>query len=144
MRGGVTHLARDILTLVELQASLLRVESREWLSRCAIPAIVLSVVAAIALLASLPVLLLAAAYGLAAAGMTLPWALFAAGGGGAALAAICALLAWWRLSRSRGALTRFRLELNRNLDWIKQILSRPTDVADPRIADSEPAPLRPR
>lgn len=142
MRGGVSHLARDVVTLVELQASLLRVESREWISRCAVPALILGVVAAIALLASLPVLLMAAAYGLVAAGMTLPWALLTAGGGGLALSAMCAALAWWRLSRSRGAFARFRLELNRNLDWIKQILGRPADVADPRIPD--PAPVRPR
>ena len=143
IRSGVTHLARDFVTLAELQANLLQVESRTWLKRSALPALIFGMLAAITVLASLPVMLLSFAYWLReAANLSLPLALLAAGGAGLLLAIIFALVAFSRIRRGRNAFTQFKLELSRNMSWLKQILSRPADVADPMISDR--ARIRPR
>jgi hypothetical protein len=148
IRHGVRHLARDIVTLAELQANLLQVETRNWLKKVAIPALALAIAAAIAALASLPILLLSLAYWLVDAwAWPLPLALLAAGGVGLLGAVLCGVVAAQRLRRGNDAFARFRLELARNVRWLKQILGRPTAVADPYASDpfaSDAATLRPR
>ena len=148
IRHGVRHLTRDIVTLAELQANLLQVEARDWLTKVALPALLLGVCATIVALASLPILLLSLAYWLVEATvLSLPQALLAAGGVGLLVAIGCAAFAMQRVKRGRGAFTRFRLELSRNIHWLKQILGRPTAVADPYVSplhEPDAAPLRPR
>lgn len=159
IRHGVRHLARDMVTLAELQANLLQVETRDWFTKVAIPALVLGVSAAVVALASLPILLLSFAYWLVdVAALSLPLALLAAGGVGLLVAIAFGLLAVQRIKRGRGAFAKFQLELGRNVRWLKQILGRPTAVADtysppPEYSPSEytpdpfvpdAAPLRPR
>ena len=48
---------------------------------------------------------------------------------GCTLAQGCLLAAWLVLRRQRGALTRFRIELVRNVRWVKQMLTRPSSAA---------------
>ncbi len=131
IRHGVTQIARDAVTLAELQAQLLQVDLRNWLNATFVPVVILAIVAATAALASLPVLLFSLAYYLVdAANLTLPSALLASAGVGLLAAASCGFLAWRTLTRSHGAFTRFRTELARNIGWLKQVLGRPSETAD--------------
>jgi hypothetical protein len=151
IRHGVRQLARDVVTLAELQADLLQVEVRAWLHTAILPAAALALAAAIVALASLPVLLLSLAYFLTdIADLPLAGALLASGGGALLIAIVCGLLAWILFRRSPDAFSRFRVELARNIRWLKQVLSRPATVAGYQSRDSEPSddsnpgPLRPR
>jgi hypothetical protein len=131
IRHGVTQIARDAVTLAELQAQLLQVDLRNWLTATLTPTVVLAVVAATAALASLPVLLFSVAHYLVdATDLSLASSLLIAAGIGLLTAAICGFLAYRTLTRSSGAFTRFRTELARNLQWLKQVLSRPAETAD--------------
>jgi hypothetical protein len=131
MRHGVSHLAKDVAALAELQAELLKVELRDWLQKCLTPVVVLAVVSAIAALASLPVLLMSLAYCLNEfAGLSMALSALIAGAVGLAIAAACLFAAWRVLKRQRGAFTRFKVELVRNTRWLKQVLTRPSAVAD--------------
>jgi hypothetical protein len=131
IRHGVRHLARDVVTLVELQSELLKVDLRNWLGASAAPAVILSAIAAIFALGSFPVLLLSLAYYLVeAAAMSLPLALLAAGGAGLLLAILFGLFAWAAARRGRNAFTRFRVELASNLAWLKQVLGHPVETAE--------------
>lgn len=131
IRHGVAQIVRDAITLAELQAQLLQVDLRNWVTATFAPAAVLVTIALVAALATLPVLLFSLAYFLAdAANITLASALLAAAGVGLVTAAICAVLAWQKITRSREAFTRFRAELARNIQWLKQVLGRPSETAD--------------
>jgi hypothetical protein len=131
IRHGVRQLARDVVSLVELQSELLQVELRTWVRTCVVPAAVLVAIAAIIALASLPIMLLSLAHYLVeAADWPLAGALLAAGGGAIGLALVTVLAAWVILRRGAGAFERFRVELRQNIQWLKQVLGRPLETAE--------------
>ncbi len=125
LRRSLNQLAKDVITLCELQAELLQVDLREWLRRCVGPAAALVVAAVILALASMPVALMGLAYCLVEfAGLPVAASLLIAAAAGLTLAGICGLAAWRILKRERGTFTRFKVELTRNVQWLKQVLSR--------------------
>jgi hypothetical protein len=131
IRHGVSQLARDVITLMELQTELLQVDLRTWLRRSVMPAIVCGAVAVVAALASFPLLLLSLAYYLAeVAGLTLASAMLAAAGVGVGIAGIAAVIAVIAAKRGRGAFSRCRTEFARNVRWLKQVLGRPIETSE--------------
>jgi hypothetical protein len=143
IRHGARRLTRDVVALAELQLNLLQVEAKDWTQTIAVPSVILGVVAAVAALASIPILLLSFAYWLVAATeLSLPLALLAAGGLGLVIAVVCGLIAMARIRKTRSAFSRFRFELGRNTRWLKQVLSRPSEVANPFPPNATPP--RPR
>jgi hypothetical protein len=137
IRHGVRQVAHDVIMLAELQADLLRVEVRDLTTRVAIPAVTMLAGAAIVALTSLPVLLLCVAYALHEfADWSLTAALGAAGGGGAVIAAILGILAFQRIKKLGNAFGRSRAELTRNVQWLKEVLSHPAEIADSIYSDS--------
>lgn len=127
LRRSLNQLAKDVITLCELQAELLQVDLREWLRRCLTPTLVLAGVAALLALASLPIALLGLAYCLVQyAGLTIAASLLITAAAGLAVAAACGFSAYRIAKREQGTFTRFNVELARNVRWLKQVLSRPT------------------
>jgi hypothetical protein len=142
-RHGVRQIAHDVVTLLELQAALLHVDSQKWVRSSIVPAVALAVVAGIAAVASLPLLLLSLAYYLAEANhWTLASSLVASGGAGLAVASLAGLGAWSAFRRGRGAFQRFRDELQHNITWLKQVLGRPVETADLLTPDAARWPPR--
>ena len=141
LRHSVSQLGSDVLTLVELQAELLQVDLKEWTSGI-VKAMIALVVGLVVLLASLPVLLIALGYVLDAT-TTLPlWAcMLIAAGCGILMAGICAGIGVWLMKRDKGALSRFKSELSRNVRWIKEVLSHPSRAAATREYSAEAAPF---
>lgn len=126
LRRSINQFARDVITLCELQAELLQVDVKEWVTRCMIPAMMLSAAAVIVGLASAPLLLLSLAYALVEfADFSLAAATLTAGVIGLAIAAVCGMAAWRIVRREHSAFHRFNVELSRNLRWLKQVVSRP-------------------
>jgi hypothetical protein len=131
IRHGVSQVLRDMVTLGELQSELLQVDLRNFLTAHVIPTIVLGTVAIIAALASLPILLASLAYYLVeVANLTVASAFLAAAGVGLVIAAICGGIAWQRFKSQSNAFARSRIELARNVRWLKQVLGRPAETAD--------------
>jgi uncharacterized membrane protein YqjE len=131
IRQGVRHLAKDIVTLVELQAELLEVDMKEFVRSSLMPLLILGTLAIVLMLASIPVLLFSIAYFLVEyAEWPQSVALLAAAGIGILLAAICAFVAWRRGKRGKSTFSRFRFELARNVRWLKQVLSNPISTVD--------------
>jgi hypothetical protein len=131
IRHGVSQVLRDVVTLGELQTELLQVDLRNFLTTHVIPTVVLGVVAIVSALASLPILLASLAYFLVeVANLTVASAFLAAAGVGLLVAAICGGIAWQRFHSQRDAFARSRIELARNVRWLKQVLGRPTETAD--------------
>jgi hypothetical protein len=131
IRHGVRHLARDVVTLLELQSQLLKVDFRNWLRKSLVPGIIVLAAAALVALASLPVLLFSLAYFLAeSTELGLATSLLIAGGGGVLVAVVVALLGWLTIRRGSGAFERFRAELTQNVAWFKQVLGSPIETAE--------------
>jgi hypothetical protein len=131
VRHGVRHLTRDVITLVELQSQLLKVDLRNWLKMSLVPGIALFAVGSLIALASLPLLLLSGAHYLAeAAAISLAASLLIVGGGGVLVALLIALTGWLAIRRGRGAFERFRVELEQNVAWLKQVLGSPIETAE--------------
>jgi hypothetical protein len=131
VRDRLGHFAKDVAALAELQAELLQVELRDWLRKCLVPVVVLAAVATTLALASLPLVLLSLAYCLHEfAGLSLALSTLIAAVTGFGVAGICAFAAWRVTSRQRGAFTRFKIELARNIQWMKHVLTRPRSAAD--------------
>jgi hypothetical protein len=131
IRHGVRQLARDVVTLVELQAELLEVDVRDWLRKSVVPMLIFGAAAAVMGLASIPVLLLAFANWLAAATeLSTAAAMLIAAASGLAVAAVCGAIAWARMKKGGRTFTRFRIELARNIRWLKHVLSRPASTAE--------------
>jgi hypothetical protein len=131
MRRRLSHLAKDVATLAELQGELLKVELRDWVRGCVVPVVVLAVVAATISLASLPVLLMSLAWCLHEfAGLSLALSALLAAAVGLVAAGVCLFAAWRVFKRQRGAFTRFKVELIRNTQWLKQVLTRPGSAAE--------------
>lgn len=126
LRRSLNQLAKDVITLCELQAELLQVDLRDWLRTCLAPSLALAAAAAIVALASMPLVLLSLAYCLVEfAGLSVAASMLIAAGVGLLIAAICGWLAWRIVQRQRGTFNRFNVELARNVRWLKQVLSRP-------------------
>jgi uncharacterized membrane protein YqjE len=143
IRHGVRQLARDVVTLAELQTDLLNVELRDWLRSSAAPTLLLSVAAVGFAAASMPLLLLSLAYYLRnSAGLSTAAAMLSASGAGLLVAGICGAAAWRFGHRSASAFARTRVELARNVRWLKQVLSHPAATADDFV--TETGPSRPR
>lgn len=131
IRQGVTQVLRDMVTLGELQTELMQVDLRNYMTSHVMPTIVLGAAAAIAALASLPILLASLAYYLVeVANLTVASAFLAAAGVGLLIAVICGGIAWQRLRSRNDAFARSRIELARNMRWLKQVLGRPAETAD--------------
>jgi protein-S-isoprenylcysteine O-methyltransferase Ste14 len=114
----------DVVTLVELQASLLKIDIRQSLGRLVMPIIAL-VVGAIVLLSCVPILLASVALLLVE---TLEWtyaqAFFCSLGIGLVLGGIACLAGVWFIRRSFDPLARSRTEFVQNFTWVKQMLKR--------------------
>jgi hypothetical protein len=131
IRQGMTQVLRDMVTLGELQAELMQVDLRNFMTSRVVPTVLLGAVAIIAALASLPILLASLAYYLVeVANLTVASAFLAAAGVGLLVAAICGGTAWQRLRSRNDAFARSRIELARNVRWLKQVLGRPAETAD--------------
>jgi uncharacterized membrane protein YqjE len=123
---SVSRLGSDVLTLVELQAELLQVDLKDWMSGFVKSMIALTVGLLLAL-ASLPVLLMAFGYFLNdVTSLSLAASMLIAGVSGLVLALILAGIGYWMLKSDRGMLRRFKAELRHNVRWLKEVLSRPT------------------
>ena len=124
VRHGISDLAHDVMTMAELQVKLIRVDLNEGVSRLVAP-FVMGIVGIAALLASLPVLLLAMSALLQEfAGMSPSLSLLLASGIGLAVAALLMGIAVAAFRRSFPMLERSRTELTYNLEWMKHMLSR--------------------
>jgi uncharacterized membrane protein YqjE len=123
MRQSVSQLGSNVVSLVELQAELLQMDLREWTGGIVRSVIALTI-AAVLLLASMPILLFSLGYFLNST-TDLPMAacMLIAAGVGVLAAAICAGVGWWLFKRDQGLLHRFRSELRRNVRWLKQVLT---------------------
>lgn len=131
LRNSLSHLAKDVITLCELQAELLQVDLREWIQRCLASTLMLTAIAAILATASVPLALLGVAYGLVQyAGLSLAASLLIVAAVGLTAAATFAYAAWRLVCREQGSFSRFNVELARNLRWLKQVLSHPTATPD--------------
>jgi hypothetical protein len=119
---NVAELARDAMTLAELQAELLKTELKESLRGFLVP-VALVAAALMAALSSTAALLLSFAYVLVEfAGWSTALSLFVASVVGAAAASIAVAVAWRKLRQLSNGLDRSREELRRNMQWIKQAL----------------------
>jgi hypothetical protein len=121
----VGKLARDCMSLAELQLELLRGDCRKDLRRLSIP-LGLMLCAAIAAVGTAPVALLCLAEWLrATAGLSRLAALFASSSAGSIAVLLLGLLAWFRMRSLAGLFVRSRKELARNAAWINDALKRP-------------------
>jgi hypothetical protein len=113
-----------VVTLVELQASLLKIDIRQCLAGLIVPGIAL-VGGAMLLLSCLPILLASIALLLVE---TLEWshaqAFFCALGIGLLLGGIACLVGAIFIRRSFQHFERSRSEFAQNVSWIKQVLKR--------------------
>ena len=127
---GLSQLGSDVMTLMELQAELLKVDLREWFRSC-VGALLLLAVALTVSLASLPVLMFSLAYTLNdVADISMPLALLIAGGAGLLIAVISTLVALRLMKRDASILSRSAAELRRNVRWLKAVLQSPTFAAE--------------
>jgi hypothetical protein len=118
-------LAHDTIELGELQFDLFKIELRQAVLGLIGP-LVLFFVAAMTVVASLPLLLFFIANGLIEwaewQGGYAPWAYLAAFGIGALLAAIVGGVGWMILKRKLNLFRTSREELARNIEWMKSAL----------------------
>ena len=122
MGRSVRQLGGDVLTLMELQAELLQVDVREWVQSFIRPLVAL-LVAAIILLATIPVALISLGFLLATTTKLPLWgAMMTAAGVAIGLAAISAVIGVWLLKKDRRMLHRFSTELRKNVHWLKETL----------------------
>lgn len=122
MGRSVRQLGSDVITLMELQAELLQVDLREWLQSFIRPLAAL-LGAAIILLATAPVALVSVGFLLAAKTELPLWgAMMTATLIGLLLAAASAGVGVWLVKRDRRVLQRFRTELRKNVQWLKETL----------------------
>jgi membrane protein DedA with SNARE-associated domain len=118
------ELLADALTLLELQARLLKIDAEDDLKKLILPA-VLFVAGAVLGLSCLPIAMVALALGLVAAAGFEPWLAFliALCGGGVISAALVAM--GIALLRSRLTfLPRSRAEWQQNVNWFKSVARR--------------------
>lgn len=121
--GNLAEFGSDVATLAELQAQLAVHDLKESAGRAILPAGLLAGSIALAL-GSIPVLLMGAADLIAPVlGIDEGWSLLLVAGVALLLAAT---LGWFALPRLTGSFDCFRRsqeELNRNLSWVKTVLT---------------------
>jgi len=120
--GGLADFGNDVATLAELQGKLTLIDFKECLQKALIPATLVGV-GLIVLLGAVPVVLLGAAYLLAAA-LTIgaAQAMLLTGGVALILAATVIVVAGLRLGPAFSSFNRSREELARNLAWIRTVV----------------------
>ena len=122
IRRNLSDLAHDVVTLLELQANLFKLDLRDTATRSILPAVFL-VGGVFLLIACLTVGLAAFSYILVEqAG----WSLAASFGLGALvgllLGGLLLFAGWLRLRKGLDTVSRSREEFARNLSWFKQVL----------------------
>ncbi|HEX6961469.1 MAG TPA: phage holin family protein [Lacipirellula sp.] len=128
MRRNISQFGSDVITLVELQAELLQVDVRDW-AKGFVKSVVALVAALVILLASLPVLLISLGYFIREmSDWPLSASMLIAAGVGILLAAILGGVGAWMLKRDHGMLHNFTTELKKNIAWLKQVISNPSDA----------------
>jgi len=120
--GNITEFGNDVVTLLELQAQLARLNFKEAMTRATIP-LVLVVVGLALLLASLPVALLGIAALLASAlSISTGWATLLTALVAAVIAGVVATVSLTRILGSLESFRHSREELARNISWIRTVL----------------------
>jgi hypothetical protein len=128
MRRNISQLGSDVITLVELQAELLQVDLRDW-AKGFVKAVIALTTALVLVLASLPVLLISLGYFInELSDLPLSASMLIAAGVGVLLAVLGATIGLWLMKRDHGMLSRFNTELKRNITWLKQVLSNPSEA----------------
>jgi hypothetical protein len=121
---NAAEFVHDVVTLVELQTGLLKIDFQQTLARLTVPAIVLAM-GAVVVLSCLPILLASVALLMVElAGWTHAQAFFFAVGCGLVLGGGASFWAAWRLRTSFDRLQRSRDEFAQNVAWVKQVLKR--------------------
>jgi uncharacterized membrane protein YqjE len=121
--GSITEFGGDMATLAELQTKLAMVDLRDSVDRAKVPFLVTSV-SAVVLLASLPVLMIGLGFVIAEAlQLSQGVGLLLTGGVLLIVAGVIAAVAGLRLSRSFVSFRRSREELDRNVAWIRSVIS---------------------
>lgn len=121
--GNVTEFGSNLLTLAELQGRLAIYDAQETAGRALLP-LALAVAGGVLAAASLPVLLMAAGFLVAGAtGWPLGWALLLCGGVALIAGSLLGALFGRRIGTSLESFRRSRDEFNRNLSWVKTVLS---------------------
>jgi len=112
----------DILTLAELQTQLFKTDAHEAVRRAMTP-LCLFASGLVLLVTTIPVILIAIAVGLTAAGLSAVAAYALVSIVALVVAVGMSLWAWRRLCKLPPALARSRVELARNIVWIKDALT---------------------
>jgi hypothetical protein len=121
---NTAEFVHDVVTLGELQVSLLKLDVAQMAGRIVVPAIVLAV-GAVIVLSCMPILLAAVALTMVEVwNWSLPQAFFFALGCGLLLGGVASLYGVVAIRRSIAVLERSRNELAQNVSWIKQVLKR--------------------
>jgi uncharacterized membrane protein YqjE len=121
MTQNVSNFACDLVTLAELQAKLLAADFRESKRRLVWPLVLLPV-SLVMLLACFPILLIGTAY-LFQKWLSVTASYFAAAGVGALLAIVLGYAGWRLLVSSIQLYRRSLNELDRNVQWLKMVLT---------------------
>jgi len=132
---GMGELTHDIVSLVELQFELFRVDCREGLRRILIP-VALLMSAGIVAVGTVPIMLILIAEILTqAAGQSRAAAFSIAAMCGFVLAVIMGVAGWFYMRRAVHVFERSREELSRNMAWIKHALKRPALIESQQPED---------
>jgi len=122
LRRGMADVAYDMATLAELQAKLFKADVQDICERIVVPAI-LGVVAAVVLLASLPVAMMALAAVLyEEVHLTMASSLGLSALVGLVLAGILGGACWFLMRNVFSPIGRSQTELSRNVQWVKHVL----------------------
>jgi hypothetical protein len=123
MAGNVGNLGNDLVTLGELQVELFRLDLQEATRRSIAP-LVVAVLGIAFVIGCCPLALFGLSWFLAAnTSLSQAAAALIVAGGGLVLAAILFALAYFWLRSSVAVLGRSREEFNRNLRWVKSLLT---------------------
>ncbi|MBW3598052.1 MAG: phage holin family protein [Planctomycetes bacterium] len=131
---NLSDFAHDVLTLSELQVKLLAADLNDIKSGAVAP-LGLMGLAAVLGLGAVPVVLMGVAWLLVEYDvLSQAWAFLISAGGGLLIALILGLAGWLWLRRQLAVLERSRLELDRNLTWVKSVLKhRGRTTRDPGV-----------
>jgi len=116
-------LAGDVVELVELQTDLLKVDAKDWTKRLILPIVLICAAIGVGI-GCIPILLGSLAEALVVwlnIGRSL--ALLIAGAVGLLVTAICGAIGWLRLRGSFSVFSRSREELQRNIRWLRRVLT---------------------